>query len=112
MLSAAPAKMLAIADLPTPLAPSSTTRNGLELPPVFPVDPVEMTESVESKEAQLSRLPSDSPAEFVQDLERDMHAGEARLSDRWLPVSLMLHRWSWCCSRRLCRRMLNSMMIR
>lgn len=72
MLSAAPAKMLAKAVLPTPLAPNSTTRYG---PPSSVGSPVESVEMTESDDDQLPRLPSDSPAELVQDLEREMQAG-------------------------------------
>lgn len=72
MLSAAPAKMLVNAVLPTPLAPNSTTRYGL---PGSAGSPEESDEMTESEDDQLPRLPSDSPAELVQDLEREMQAG-------------------------------------
>ena len=109
MLSAAPAKILANAVLPTPLAPNSTTRYGLPGPAGSPAESVEMTES---EDDQLPRLPSDSPAELVQDLEREMQVGTRarKLSgSRWLPGSQMLHRWSSVCRRRLCRRTVDSM---
>lgn len=110
MLSAAPAKMLAKAVLPTPLAPSSTTRYGL--PGSAECSPAESVEMTESEEDQLPLLPSDSPAELAQDLEREMQAGTLarRLSESgWLPASQMLHRWSSFCRRRLWRRTLDSM---
>lgn len=72
MLSAAPAKMLVKAVLPTPLAPNSTTRYGL---PDSAGSPEESDEMTESEDDQLPRLPSDSPAELVQDLEREMQVG-------------------------------------
>lgn len=72
MLSAAPAKMLAKAVFPTPLAPNSTTRYGL---PGSAASPAESVEMIESEDDQLPRLPSDSPAELLQDLEREMQAG-------------------------------------
>ncbi len=109
MLSAAPAKMLAKDVFPTPLAPKSTTRYG---PPDSAGSPAESVEMNESEDDQLPRLPSDSPAELVQDLEREMQAGTLvrKLSvSRWLPGSQMLQRWSSVCRRRLCRRTLDSM---
>lgn len=109
MLSAAPAKMLAKDVFPTPLAPRSTTRYGLPGSVGSPAESVEMNES---EEDQLPRLPSDSPAELVQDLEREMQAGTRvrKLSvSRWLPGSQTLHRWSSLCRRRLCRRTLDIM---
>lgn len=66
----------------------------------------------ESEDDQLPRLPSDSPAELVHDLEREMQAGTRvrKLSEsRWLPGSQMLQRCSSFCRRRLCRRTLDSM---
>lgn len=111
MLSAAPAKMLANAVFPTPLAPSSTTLYGL---PGSTEPPAESTEITESDDDQLPRLPSDSPAELAQDLEREMHAGtRARRPSgrRWLPGSQMLQRWSSVWSRRLCRRTLESIVV-
>lgn len=102
--------MQAKAVFPTPLAPKSTTRYGLPGSVGSPAESVEMTES---EDDQLPRLPSDSPAELVQDLEREMQAGTRvrKLSvSRWLPGSQMLHRWSSVCRRRLCRRTLDSMM--
>jgi len=109
MLSAAPAKMLAKAVFPTPLAPNSTTRYG---PPGSADSPAESVEMNESEDDQLRRLPSDSPAELVQDLEREMQEGTRakRLSvSCWLPGSQMLQRCSSVCRRRLCRRTLDSM---
>lgn len=109
MLSAAPAKMLTKAVLPTPLAPNSTTRYGRPGSVGSPAESVEMTESDED---QLPRLPSDSPAELLQDLDRAMQAGTRARSlseSRWLPGSQMLQRWSSVCRRRLCRRTEDSM---
>lgn len=109
MLSAAPEKMQVKAVFPTPLAPSSTTRYGFPGPAGSPAESMEMTES---EEDQLLRLPSDSPAVLVQDLDREMQAGTRarRLSgSRWLPGSQMLHRCSSVVRRRLCRRTLDIM---
>lgn len=109
MLSAAPAKMLAKAVFPTPLAPNSTTRY---VPPDCAASPAESLEMTESEDDQLPRLPSDSPVELVQDLEREMQAGtraRTRSESRWLPGSQMLQRWSSVCRRRLCRRTVESM---
>lgn len=109
MLSAAPAKMLVKAVFPTPLAPNSTTRYGL---PGSGRSPLESEEMTESEDDQLPRLPSDSPAELVQDLEREIQAGTRvrKLSvSRWLPGSQILHRCSSVCKRRLCLRTLDSM---
>lgn len=111
MLSAAPAKMLANAVFPTPLAPSSTTRYGLPGSARSPEESVEMTES---EEDQLPRLPSDSSAELLQDLEREMQAGTRvkKPSVRWwLPGSQMLQRWSSVCRRRLCRLTVDSIPV-
>lgn len=111
MLSAAPPKMPAKAVFPTPLAPSSTTRYGLPGSAGSPEESVEMTES---EEDQLPRLPSDSSSALLQDLDREMQAGTRVRKPSvtwWLPGSQMLQRCSSLCSRRLCRRTLDSIPV-
>lgn len=68
----------------------------------------------ESEEDQLPRLPSDSSAELLQDLDREMQAGTRVRKPSvlwWLPGSQMLQRWSSVCRRRLCRLTLDSILV-